>query len=281
MSKVVKIILLAPGAAEAALKIGSDKKEFLEVMIEDRDENINTGPGLAVGVPIRGLPFIPGLPYPGIVPVPLSPASTTKIAPEEAVKRAVVRKLREEFQLDIDKSQLTIQTLTETTKEDGKFLYIALYKLSDSQKEQIERRHLFSPFLPMINFFPLAGLPIGLPFVDAGIARFLTTRFDIIRDRVYLGDPRVIFPSNILPYNPLYPVPFYSPYFPRQIVRHESTYRSPESIFGERSRPRSSSPSRSRSSSGSPRRKKEKRSREKYLKYKQKYLELKAKVENL
>jgi hypothetical protein len=288
MSKLVKILLWAPGTVEVALAIGENKKEFIEALVEPRDETVTTGPGLAVGIPVSGFPIVSGLPFPGLVPVPLSPASTTKIAPEEAIKNAVARKLRE-YNLNIDKSRLKFMPLT-TEEERIKYVMIVSYPLSESEKNILERRPSFSSLFPAIGFFPITNLPLGLPFVDAGIARFLTTRFDIIRDRVYLGDPRVIFPSNILPYNPLYPVPFYSPYFPGQIVRHESTYRRPEDIFGERSRspsrsirsPRSPRSSRSpRASSRSPSRRKETKSRDKYLKYKQKYLELKAKIDKL
>ena len=294
MSKVVKIVLLAPGSAEAALEIGSDKKNFLETMIEDRDENINSGPGVSVFLPVNGFPRFPGLPAfpgpPGMIPVPISQPTTSKLAPEEAVKNAVYRKLRE-YNLNIDKSRLVIQTLTEQTKADGKFLYVALYKLSDTEKISLERRTMFSPFAPMINFFPITNLPIGLPYIDAGVARFITTRFDIIRDSFYLGDPRVIFPSTIVPYSAVYPFPYYSPYLYPQIVRNESTYMSPGSIFNtgekeresERERRRGRSKSSSRSSSRSPRSRssREKKNRDKYLKYKQKYLDLKAKIDKL
>ena len=283
MSKLVKIVLMAPGAAEAAFEMGPDKKQFLETLIEERDENINTGPGL-VGLfnCVGTFPRYPGIPsHPGIA-LPLSPPSSTKVAPEEAVKRAVERKLRE-YNLNIDKSRLNIQTLTESTpaedrpRYEGKFLYIALYKLSDNEKMLLERRHLYSPFLPTINFFPLTGLPIGLPFVDAGVARFLTTRFDIIRDSIYLGDPRIIFPTTILPYNSIYPFPFYSPFTLSPISRYNSTYVDPRQIFEPTNERRSRSPSRSPSRGRSQ----TKGKRDKYLKYKQKYLELKSKIDKL
>lgn len=289
MSKRVKIVLLAPGAAEAALEIGTDKKTFIETLVEERDEKVPTSPGLFTFFNGAGaFPRFAGIPsHPGI-PITISPPGTTSVTPEEAVKRAVERKLKE-YNLNIDKSRLIIHTLSDTTPEvnrsafDGGFLHVVLYKLSDSEKAVIERRHLYSPFLPMISFFPLAGLPLGLPLVDAGVARFLTSRYDIIRDSVYLGDPRVLFPSNILPYNPLYPVPLYSPYLASPIVKYGSSYVNPNQIFeptrGRQSRSRSSSRSSSRSPSRS--RGSNKSKRDKYLKYKQKYLDLKAQIDKL
>jgi hypothetical protein len=272
MSKTVKILLWAPGAVEVALAIGSDKKQFIETIIEEKDETVTTGPGLAVGIPVRGFPMIPGLPYPGVVPVPLSPPSTTKIAPEEAIKNAVARKLRE-YNLNIDKSRLKFMPLS-TEEERIKYLMIVSYPLSESEKNTLENRSSFPHLFPAIGFFPITNLPLGLPYIDAGIARFVTSRFDLIRNNVYLGDPRVIFPSTILPYNPLYPVPYFSPYFGSPIVKYGSSYVNPTDVFG-----RSSSPSR-RSVSPS-RRGRDRTPREKYLKYKEKYLDLKRKLDRL
>jgi hypothetical protein len=288
MSKTVKILLWAPNKTEVALV---DGKAFLETTIEPKDEIVNSGPGVGVLLPVSGFPRLPGLPPftpAGMVPVSLSSPSTTKVAEDEAVKNAVFRKLRE-YYLNIDKSRLIIKTLSEADKATmGSYFYVVDYKLSESEKNILDRKSGFSPFMPMINFFPINSLPTGLIGIDGGIAYFITNSFDVIRNTVYLGDPRIIYPTSIVRYNPLYPIPYFSPYMYPQIIRTESTYRNPNEIFGERhtSRsPRSQSRSSSRSSSRSPSRSSQrssrnKRQREKYMKYKQKYLELKEQLEN-
>ena len=283
MSNLVKIVLLAPDSASTIL-IGSDKKAFLETLVEDRDKKITTRPGI-VGLfnGVGMFPRYPGIPsHPGFG-FPLSPPVTKDLSEEEAVRNAVQRKILEECKIQIDPKKINIYKLSPTLTaaesehfDGGRFLHVAIYKLSEYEKTRLEGTSMF-------GFFPLGGLPFGLPFIDAGVARFLTTRSDIIRG-FYLGNPNVIFPANILPYNPLYPVPLYSPYLASPIVKYGSTYVSPTQIFEptyeRHSRSRSSSRSPSRGRSRSPSRS-SKSKREKYLKYKQKYLDLKAKIDKL
>jgi len=279
MSNLVKIVLLAPDSAATVFKIGSDKKEFLETLVEDRDKKITTRPGVVGFFNGAGLfPRYPGIPsLPGFG-VPLSPPETKVLSDEEAIRNAVQRKILEECRIQIDSKKINIFTLTDANPEslpyfeEGRYLHVAIYQLTAYEKSRLEGTSMF-------GFFPFVGLPIGLPLFDSGVARFLTTRPDIIRG-FYLGNPNVIFPTNILPYNPLYPVPLYSPYLASPIVKYGSTYISPTQVFEptyerhSRSRSSSRSPSRGRSRSS-------KSKREKYLKYKQKYLELKSKIDKL
>jgi hypothetical protein len=282
MSNLVKIVLLAPDSVATVFKIGSDKKEFLETLVEDRDKKIITRPGFFGLFNGAGMfSNYPGIPsHPGFG-IPLSPPVTKELSEEEAIRNAVQRKILEECRIQIDSKKIAVHTLSDDTlPEDldfysGGFLHVAIYQLTEYEKSRLEGTSMF-------GFFPFGGLPIGLPFADAGVARFITTRPDIIRG-FYLGNPNVIFPTNILPYNPLYPVPLYSPYLASPIVKYGSTYLSPTQVFEpthherhSRSSSRSSSRGRSRSPSRSSKSK-----REKYLKYKQKYLDLKAKIDKL
>ena len=282
MSNLVKIVLLAPDTPSTIFKIGSDKKEFLETLVEERDKKIITRPGI-VGLfnGVGMFPRYPGIPsHPGFG-FPLSPPVTKELSDEEAVRNAVQRKILEECKIQIDPKKIEIYKLSAATTpaesvhfEGGRFLHVAIYQLTEYEKTRLEGTSMF-------GFFPLGGLPFGLPFIDAGVARFLTTRSDIIRS-FYLGNPNVIFPTNILPYNPLYPVPLYSPYLASPIVKYGSTYVSPTQVFEPTYERHSRSRSSSRSSSRSPSRGRSSKSkREKYLKYKQKYLDLKAKIDKL
>ena len=266
MSKLIKILLF--DSQSNTVLVGN---KFLETIIESRDEVINNGPSLGALIPVTGLP--------GLVPVPISSPNTVKVSDEDAAKNAAIRKLRE-YNLNVERSRLSFQTLT---AEDSKYVYIVCYKLTDSEKAFIQNKSY--PFV----FHHINSLPTGILGIDAGIAYFITNRFDIIRNTVYLGDPRVIFPSSIVTYNPYYPIPYFSSYMYPQVVRSGSTYVSSNQIFGDtyerhERHSRSKSPSRSSTKSysgSSTKSKKERKQRDKYKKYKQKYLELKAKIDKL
>jgi len=136
--------------------------------------------------------------------------------------------------------------------------YLFCYLLDSYEKDRLTRSGGF-------NILPIGGLPMVFYGSDAWTANYLTTRFDLIRNVVYLNNPAILYPT-ITPY-PIFnnfanrldyagSVPVFTGYEARSYSpsRERENRRSPS--------PRSSSP-RSR------------RHKEKYLKYKQKYLQLK------
>jgi hypothetical protein len=133
--------------------------------------------------------------------------------------------------------------------------YIFCYLVTSYEKQKLLGSGEF-------NIYPIGGLPMVFYGSDAWTANYLTTRFDVVRNLVYMNSPTLLYPT-ITPY-PIFnnfanrldyagSVPVFTGYQARSY--------SP-SRERNNSRPRSSSP-RSR------------RNREKYLKYKQKYLQLK------
>ena len=139
--------------------------------------------------------------------------------------------------------------------------YLFCYLVNSYEKDRLTRSGGF-------NILPIGGLPMVFYGSDAWTANYLTTRFDVIRNTVYLNSPTVLYPT-ITPY-PIFnnfanrldyggSVPVFTGYEARSYSPSRSS--SP--------RPRSSSP---RPRSSSPR---SRRHKEKYLKYKQKYLQLK------
>jgi hypothetical protein len=112
------------------------------------------------------------------------------------------------------------------------------------------------------NILPIGGLPMVFYGSDAWTANYLTTRFDYIRNVVYMNSPTVLYPT-ITPY------PIFNNFANRLdyggsvpvFTGYEARSYSPSRERGRSSSPRSRSPNR--------------RNKEKYLKYKQKYLQLK------
>jgi len=141
--------------------------------------------------------------------------------------------------------------------------YLFCYLLDSYEKDRLTRSGGF-------NILPIGGLPMVFYGSDAWTANYLTTRFDVIRNTVYLNNPSILYPT-ITPY------PIFNNFANRLdyagsvpvFTGYESRSYSPS----RSSRPRSSSPrERERERSSSPR---SRRHKEKYLKYKQKYLQLK------
>ena len=132
--------------------------------------------------------------------------------------------------------------------------YLFCYLLDSYEKDRLTRSGGF-------NILPIGGLPMVFYGSDAWTANYLTTRFDVIRNTVYLNNPSILYPT-ITPY------PIFNNFANRLdyagsvpvLTGYESRSYSPS---------RSSSP---RERSSSPR---SRRHKEKYLKYKQKYLQLK------
>lgn len=125
--------------------------------------------------------------------------------------------------------------------------YLFCYLVNSYEKDRLTRSSGF-------NILPIGGLPMVFYGSDAWTANYLTTRFDVIRNTVYLNSPTVLYPT-ITPY----------PIFNNFANRLD--YGGSVPVFtGYEAR--SYSPSRS----SSPR---SRRHKEKYLKYKQKYLQLK------
>jgi hypothetical protein len=159
MSNLVKIVLLAPDSAATVFKIGSDKKEFLETLVEDKDKKIITRPGFVGFFNGAGLfPRYPGIQsFPGIG-VPLSPPETKVLSDEEAIKNAVQRKILEECRIQIDSKKIEIYTLTVDTPHDdaerhfggGRYLHVAIYQLTEYEKSRLEGTSMF-------GFFPFGG----------------------------------------------------------------------------------------------------------------------------
>jgi len=142
--------------------------------------------------------------------------------------------------------------------------YLFCYLLDSYEKDRLTRSGGF-------NILPIGGLPMVFYGSDAWTANYLTTRFDYIRNVVYMNSPTVLYPT-ITPY-PIFnnfanrldyggSVPVFTGYG----ARSYSPSRERERSSSPRERQRSSSP-RSRSPN--------RRHKEKYLKYKQKYLQLK------
>jgi hypothetical protein len=132
--------------------------------------------------------------------------------------------------------------------------YLFCYLVNSYEKDRLTRSGGF-------NILPIGGLPMVFYGSDAWTANYLTTRFDVIRNVVYMNSPTILYPT-ITPY------PIFNNFANRLdyagsvpvFTGYEARSYSPER--NNSSRPRSTSP-RSR------------RHREKYLKYKQKYLSLK------
>ena len=137
--------------------------------------------------------------------------------------------------------------------------YLFCYLVNSYEKDRLTRSSGFS-------ILPIGGLPMVFYGSDAWTANYLTTRFDVIRNVVYMNSPTILYPT-ITPY------PIFNNFANRLdyggsvpvFTGYEARSYSP-SRERERSRERSSSP-RSRSPN--------RRHKEKYLKYKQKYLQLK------
>jgi hypothetical protein len=149
--------------------------------------------------------------------------------------------------------------------------YLFCYKLNSFEKNRLVNSGGF--VMVGIN-----GLPMGLVGSDAWTAWFLTSRFPLFRSSIYLNSPSILFPS-VIPYPYFAPPPIFDSF----AHRLDSVFLPPLGLgygySGERERERgrskrSSSSSRKRRSS-SPR---SRRTREKYLKYKQKYLQLKNSI---
>lgn len=143
---------------------------------------------------------------------------------------------------------------TAPTKPD----YLFCYLVNSYEKDRLTRSSGF-------NILPIGGLPMVFYGSDAWTANYLTTRFDVIRNIVYMNSPTVLYPT-ITPY----------PIFNNFANRLE--YGGSVPVFTGYGA-RSYSPSRERERSSSPRPRssspRSRRHKEKYLKYKQKYLQLK------
>jgi len=147
----------------------------------------------------------------------------------------------------------TSSTSTPTPTEPD---YLFCYLLDSYEKDRLTRSSGF-------NILPIGGLPMVFYGSDAWTANYLTTRFDVIRNTVYLNSPNVLYPT-ITPY------PIFNNFANRlDYVGSVPVFTGYEARSYSPSRERSSSP---RKRSSSPR---SRRHKEKYLKYKQKYLQLK------
>lgn len=178
--------------------------------------------------------------------------------------------------------------LTEADK--SRFVHVLTYLLSDEEKNTIRSKS--TPAFSFV-FTPFGAFPVGLTGVDAGIAYYMTRNYDFIRDRLFLNVPSLYLPSRVPVFNPIGAFPLFSPYSLPSVVDYRSRYNSyrPENIFDAPPIPRSRgrslgrSPRSSRSSSRSSRGSRGSRAgrssspgrryREKYLKYKMKYIQLK------
>lgn len=143
--------------------------------------------------------------------------------------------------------------------------YLFCYKLNSIEKNRL----VGSGGFMMVG---INGLPMGLVGSDAWTAWFLTSRFPLFRNSIYLNSPSILFPS-VIPYPYFAPPPIFDSFAHRldSVFLPSLGYSG---YSGERERERgkrSSSSSRKRRSSSS----RSRRHREKYLKYKQKYLQLK------
>ena len=211
---------------------------------------------------------------------------------EKAAKEAARRVLKKLLDVNsLDESRLTYQTLSEEDKKT--YVDIICYRLLDIEKAYIQKK---STPTYLVGFYHINNLPTGLIGIDGGIAYYITRHFDVIRSYVYLNDPYYVYPSSIIVYKPLYTVPLFVP--PRIYYEkiNKPVYKSsskPSRKSSSRSSSKSSSRSSRKSSSRSSRKsssrssrkssskkEKERKLKEKYIKYKTKYLELKRLIDN-
>jgi len=174
--------------------------------------------------------------------------------------------------------------LTETEK--SRFVHVITYLLSDEEKNTIRSKS--TPALSFV-FTPFGAFPVGLTGIDAGIAYYMTRNYDYIKDRLFFNVPSLYLPARVPVFNPIGAFPLFSPYSLPPVVDYRNRYNSyrPENIFDAPPIPRSRGRSLSRSSRSSSRSSRGSRGsrarssspgrryREKYLKYKMKYIQLK------
>jgi hypothetical protein len=297
--KTVVVTLWDADAANVLVK----GNQFLKTTITNVDRNKSGFPLLFGGFPSLFTGFLPSLPVigngvvPNNIPVGIFTSSSgSDIDEKTAAKNAAVRILREnlgnvrvenmkecnqiEAQQKIPQKAIDLMNSSfkggaapapapapSTVKNPfddfpsttpAKPDYLFCYLVNSYEKDRLTRSGGF-------NILPIGGLPMVFYGSDAWTANYLTTRFDYIRNVVYMNSPTVLYPT-ITPY-PIFnnfanrldyagSVPVFTGYESRSYSpsRGRENRRSPS--------PRSSSP-RSR------------RHKEKYLKYKQKYLQLK------
>jgi hypothetical protein len=284
-SRIVKIVLFDKQINTVMV----NGKGFLEVIVSEEDiKNVQRSRGAPLSGTLTGFSSSTaslGLP---------EPTEEDKL---EADRIAVGKKLSEL----LTPKDATLRYVPEIKKfgylglteaDKSRFVHVITYVLSDEEKNTIRSKS--TPGFSFV-FTPFSAFPVGLTGIEAGIAYSLTRNYDYIKDRLFFNVPSLYLPSRVPIFNPIGAFPLFSPYSLPPVVDYRNRYNSyrPENIFDAPPIPRSHSRGRSlgrspRSSSRSSRSSRgsrmarrsaspnsKRRYREKYLKYKMKYIQLK------